>query len=125
MSAARSRSDAGFTLLEALVALAILALTWLLVAPALPESLFRSELEHSARVLTAELREARALALAERREVVVRLDRPGAVVRSVEPGAVRFFPEGGATAAAITLERGGRAYRIEVDWLTGRVALTG
>jgi general secretion pathway protein H len=125
MSAAPSCGDAGFTLLEALVALAIVALAWLLVVPALPDGLFRSELERSARALTTELREARARALAERREVVVRLDRPGATVRSVEPGAVRFFPEGGATAAAITLERGGRTYRIEVDWLTGRVALAG
>lgn len=125
MSAARSSDERGFTLLEALVALAILALAWLLAAPALPESLFRAELERSARALAAELREARARAVAEQREMVVRLDRPDAAVRSVEPGAVRFFPEGGATAASITLERGGRAWRIEVDWLTGRVALAG
>lgn len=125
MSAAPSRAEAGFTLLEALVALAILALAWLLVAPALPESLFRSELERSARALATELREARARAVAEQREVVVPLARPGAEIRTVEPGGVRFFPEGGATAASVTLARGGRSWRIEVDWLTGRVALSG
>ena len=126
MSAAPDRrGDAGFTLLEALVALAILALAWLLVAPALPDGLLRSELERSARALAAELREARARAIAEQRETVVRLDRPGVAARTAEPGAVRFFPEGGATAAVVTLERGGRAFRIEVDWLTGRVALAG
>jgi general secretion pathway protein H len=125
MSDVRKADERGFTLLEALVALAILALAWLLVMPALPAGLFRSELERSARALATELREARGRAVAEQREVAVRLDRPGATVRAVEPGAVRFFPEGGATAATITLERGGRTWRIDVDWLTGRVALTG
>jgi general secretion pathway protein H len=117
--------ERGFTLLEALVALAILALVWLLVLPALPEGLLRSDLERSARALAGELREARARAVAEQRDVVVRLDRPGVTARATEPGLVRFFPEGGATGAAITLERGGHSYRIEVDWLTGRVALAG
>jgi general secretion pathway protein H len=87
--------------------------------------LLRSDLERSARALAGELREARARAVAEQRDVVVRLDRPGVTARATEPGLVRFFPEGGATGAAITLERSGHSYRIEVDWLTGRVALAG
>jgi len=124
MSAAARRSDdRGFTLLEMLAALAIAALAWLLVAPALPDGLFRSELERSAAALAAELREARARAVAERREVAVDVRRAGLVATTAEPGFVRFFPEGGATAASLALQAGGRGARIDVDWLTGRVSL--
>ncbi len=35
----------------------------------------------------------------------------------------RFFPDGSATGGRITLSRGERAYRIDIDWLTGRVSI--
>lgn len=122
-AAARRADDRGFTLLEMLAVLAIAALAWLLVAPALPDGLFRSELERSAAALAAELREARARAVAERREIAVDVRRAGLAATSAEPGVVRFFPEGGATAASLALRVGERSARIDVDWLTGRISL--
>ncbi|NBC88790.1 MAG: hypothetical protein GVX90_04750 [Alphaproteobacteria bacterium] len=35
----------------------------------------------------------------------------------------RFFPDGSATGGRITLSRDERQYRIDIDWLTGRVKI--
>ncbi len=34
---------------------------------------------------------------------------------------IRFFPDGGSTGGGLVLSAGEQAYRINVDWLTGRV----
>jgi general secretion pathway protein H len=36
---------------------------------------------------------------------------------------VRFFPDGGSNGGRITLAAGDRKYDVDVDWLTGRVAI--
>ena len=38
-------------------------------------------------------------------------------------GAIRFFPDGGSNGGRITLGSGDRKYEVDVDWLTGRVAI--
>ena len=38
-------------------------------------------------------------------------------------GAIRFFPDGGSNGGRITLAAGQRKYDVDVDWLTGRVAI--
>ena len=38
-------------------------------------------------------------------------------------GAIRFFPDGGSNGGRITLAAGERKYDVDVDWLTGRVAI--
>jgi len=38
-------------------------------------------------------------------------------------GAIRFFPDGGSDGGRITLTAGTRKYDVDVDWLTGRVAI--
>ena len=37
---------------------------------------------------------------------------------------LRFYPDGSASGAAITMSQGRSAYRIDVDWLIGRVSVT-
>ncbi len=38
-------------------------------------------------------------------------------------GAIRFFPDGGSNGGRITLAAGERKFDVDVDWLTGRVAI--
>jgi hypothetical protein len=37
---------------------------------------------------------------------------------------LRFFPNGGNSGETITLSDGERSYRLRLDWLTGRVAIS-
>ena len=38
-------------------------------------------------------------------------------------GAIRFYPDGGSTGGRVTLAAGERKFEVDVDWLTGRVAI--
>ncbi len=38
-------------------------------------------------------------------------------------GSIRFYPDGGSNGGRITLGTGDRKYEVDVDWLTGRVAI--
>ena len=38
-------------------------------------------------------------------------------------GAIRFFPDGGSNGGRVTLAAGERKFNVDVDWLTGRVAI--
>jgi general secretion pathway protein H len=139
----------GFTLIEMLVVLAILALIMALVPAYLTGGTERIELKGAARAVAAALRETREEALARNRplEFVIDLDRSrfrgvGAQVdhpmpasigvtlvttseerRSAGRGAIRFFPDGSSTGGGVILARGTGRYDVLVDWLTGRVTV--
>lgn len=134
-------SQAGFTLLELLVVLAILALVYAVAIPTRPASWRGGDVAGAGRELAQDLRTARATAIAQRREVVVALD-PAALnyriddtaaalpARDVEtlgvdlaPGerTLRFFPDGSANGATLTLRHGDATATVTVDWLTGRI----
>ena len=38
-------------------------------------------------------------------------------------GAVRFFPDGGSTGGRITVTSHDRKYDVDINWLTGQVAI--
>jgi len=38
-------------------------------------------------------------------------------------GTIRFFPDGGSNGGRVTLAAGERKYNVDIDWLTGRVAI--
>jgi len=38
-------------------------------------------------------------------------------------GNIRFFPDGSSTGGAITVSGAKLAYRVNVDWLTGAIAI--
>ena len=40
-----------------------------------------------------------------------------------EKGRIRFFPDGSSTGGAITVSGSKLAYRVNVDWLTGVIAI--
>jgi len=135
----------GFTLLELLVVVAILALAMLTVPPMLNRGL-GSQVQSSVRELATGLRWARTEAVGEHRSVALWVDtqqkffeiehRAGihplpesskvlvTTARSEVDGqraAVRFFPDGSSTGGMIEVGGDGVNYQIKVDWLTGGV----
>jgi general secretion pathway protein H len=148
--AATSRpAQAGVTLLELLIVLSIMAIIAALVVPLLGSGVSNTELKSAARQVTAGLRLARSEAVATRRDTRVMLDlehRTFQVERdahvhalphdlemklftaqsdlvSDRVGAIRFFPDGGSNGGRVTLASGERKFEIDIDWLTGRVAI--
>jgi general secretion pathway protein H len=131
----RARASAGFTIIEVLVVLAVLALVLGLVITHGPVRSQRLELDSAARRVAGELRLARSRAIAEERTVVFALDAGGyrldrdapttwsADVSSEGNRRVVFTPDGGSSGARIVLRDGDRAVAIGVDWLTGRVVV--
>ena len=145
-SASRQR---GVTLLELLIVLAIMALIAGIALPLLGNGVSTTELRSSARQLAAGLRTARTEALAQRRETFLVLDVAGKRFKvdqdprehklpagvelklftaqndlvDATTGAIRFFPDGGSNGGRITVAAGTRKYEVDVDWLTGRVAI--
>ena len=140
----------GVTLLELLVVLALMAILAAVVYPMFGGTgISTGELKSAARQVAAGLRMARSEALATRQETRVlldleqrafRIDRDTIVhtlPRTVElklftaqsdlvnerVGAIRFFADGGSNGGRVTLAAGTRKYDIDVDWLTGRVAI--
>ena len=139
-------AEAGYTLLELLAVLVILALVAGIAAPRLAD-MARPAVTGDAAALAASLRFARQQAVFAGRESVLMLDieagtwsidgaPAGRLNRSVhasittdadEAGrahaAVRFYPDGRSSGARIALAAGDVARRIEIDWLTGHVTL--
>ena len=136
----------GFTLIEMLVVLVIIAMA-LTVVPALLTNLPGSRLRAAGDDMVATLRELRSEAVGSGRSTALVVDpasrsyqilpdgarhRLPDVVTTVEVTAasalhdgrtelLRFFPDGTATGAIITLRRGDRVSVVAVEWPSGRV----
>jgi len=150
MKFAPRRESAGVSLLELLIVLSIMAILAAVVLPLLGGSgVSTGELKSAARQVAAGLRVARSEALATHQETRVVLDleqrtfridrdtRVHALPKPIEVklftaqsdlvservGAIRFFADGGSNGGRVTLAAGTRKYDIDVDWLTGRVAI--
>lgn len=143
------RHAAGVSLLELMIVLMIMAIVAALVVPMLGGGVSNTELRSAARQLASGLRLARSEAVSQRRETFLLLDVAGrrfkvdrdpqehALPRDVElklftaqkdlvdekTGSIRFYPDGGSNGGRITVGSGERKYEVDVDWLTGRVAI--
>jgi general secretion pathway protein H len=129
----RGKGPAGFTLIEMIVVIVILALVGGLVMVRQPWYSTGLNTEATVRALGEALRLARSRAIAQNREVTVvtALDGfsvdggaawrlpPGEVL---SPTRVIFLPDGGSSGATILLAAGTRRIAVDVNWLTGRVA---
>ena len=139
----------GFSMIELLIVLVIIGAASALVIPMFGNGVSTTELKSAARQLASGLRLARSEALAQRRETFLVLDVAGrrfkvdndprehALPRDVElklftaqmdlvdekVGSIRFFPDGGSNGGRITVASGERKFEVDVDWLTGRVAI--
>ena len=138
--------DAGFTLIEMLVVLAILALTATFAGPLLSGGLEGVRLEIAASELAAALRITRSAAITRNTPTIVTIDVDhrtfGSTVvsqRSFAPnidakltfasgirsassdGGFQFFPDGSSTGGDVTLSLRGKQAKLCIDWLTGTV----
>ncbi|UEM24404.1 GspH/FimT family pseudopilin (plasmid) [Skermanella mucosa] len=150
-----SRSEAthgpianGFTLLEMLVVLAIMALVAALALPDLGRLAPSLRQRAAAGELAAALRDARGQAIRSNDETVLTLDiGSGTYALSYRPdtrqlgafdffmrtaiqetegdrvGSIRFFPDGSSTGGRISLSSGRSSHTVTVDWLTGHVRI--
>jgi general secretion pathway protein H len=141
--------DAGFSLLEIMIALVILALAVGVMGVGFARSSAGYRFDAAAQDLALSLREANARALRSGREIAVVIDvdgrhyqlqqdQPvalpdGAGVRVVSGGqvmnatrrpAIIFYPNGGSSGGTITLTEQDRSAAVSVDWLTGAVGIT-
>jgi len=138
----------GLTLIEILIVLAIIAIVSAIAIP-IVNGVSNAEMRSAARQLASGLRLARSEAVAQRRETFLvidiagrrfKVDRDGReykLPRNVElklftaqkdlvddkVGSIRFYPDGGSNGGRITLAAGERKFEVDVDWLTGRVAI--
>ena len=141
--------QAGVTLLELLIVIALMGIVAALVVPMFGGPVSTSELRATARQLAAGLRLARSEAVSERRETFLVVDVAGkrfkvdrearehALPAKVElklftaqndlvsenVGSIRFYPDGGSNGGRITVASGPRKFDVDVDWLTGRVSI--
>jgi general secretion pathway protein H len=144
-----ARREHGVTLLELIIVISLMAILTAVVIPMFGSGVSTTELRGSARQIAAGLRTARSEALAQRRETFLVLDVAGKRFKvdqdprehklpsgidlklftaqndlvDATTGAIRFFPDGGSNGGRITLAAGTRKYEVDVDWLTGRVAI--
>jgi len=144
-----TRHASGVTLLELMIVLVLMGLIAALTIPIFGSGVSTTELRSAARELAAGLRLARGQAIAQRSEATLQLDvatrsfsvppdpRVHALPNGIElklftaqrdlvsdnVGAIRFYPDGGSNGGRVTLAAGERKYDVDVDWLTGRVAI--
>jgi general secretion pathway protein H len=144
------RAERGVTMLELLIVLSLMAIVSAMVYPRIGGGgVSTTELKSAARQMASALRLARSDALATRRDAFVTIDLERRVFRvgrdpreivlpkdielklftaqsdliSDKVGAIRFYPDGGSNGGRLTMAAGQRKYDVDVDWLTGRVAI--
>ncbi len=146
---AAPRRERGFTLLEVMIVLTLAAVIYAVVLGVPFGKASAADLKAAARSLAAGLRTAQSTAMATRRDALLTIDMeareyiatgeqqvhsiPKTIelklytaqteVTSAQRGSIRFYPDGSSTGGRITVATGERKYLVDVDWLTGRVAI--
>jgi general secretion pathway protein H len=145
----RPQRAGGFSLLELIVVLVLIAGTTALAANLMSAGLPGQQLRGASREVAAQLRFARAQAIVSgqpqrfeldtaTREWHAPKDRAGKLSDKIEIIAVgardeqasptmaayRFFPDGASTGGNIRLRRGTAEWRVDIDWLTGAVVVS-
>ena len=142
------RQSGGFTLVEVIVVMVILALVMGLVATSMARSISGAESRQAARKVVAALRYTRTQAILQKKDQVFTVDTekrtyvaPGrkaiqlpegieilvttarSEMTGENVGGIRFFPDGGSTGGRVDLFVNEREYVVNVAWLTGEASL--
>jgi general secretion pathway protein H len=136
---------AGFTLVEMLAVLAIMATTLAISLPYVRKSGDQRILESTAQIIAARLRQAQAASVSSNSESLLKIDLKNSLL--LEPKyalpngtsfhietaqgqitddtvSIRFFADGGSTGGKITLSKGKSQIELAINWLDGAVVLT-
>lgn len=138
----------GFTLVELIVVLMIVALMMALIGTSISRNISGAEMRSAASKVAASMRYARTKAILSKSEQVFLLDTESLEYKAADrdvvvlpegmraelntarseltsetAGGIRFFPDGGSTGGNVRLEANGRIYRINVTWLTGETSM--
>ncbi len=139
----------GFSLLEVLVVIVIIGLSYALLPKMFYSGVSGAELRSNVRAVATGLRLARDAAINTRREAVLTLDldqrsftvqndtrvhklnetldvklyTSQADLITEKVGAIRFYPDGSSNGGRVTMAAGERAFEVDVDWLTGHVTI--
>jgi general secretion pathway protein H len=126
------RGESGFTLIEMIVVIAVMAMIGGLVMMRQPWRSTGLNMDATERALAGALRLARSRAIAQDRAVSVATGATGFSVDGAAPwklpsdeimsnSRIVFLPDGGSSGGTITLESKARRIAVTVNWLTGRV----
>jgi len=138
--------ERGFTLLELLVTMVIMVAIVGLAVPQFSRAMLNIQLRESTQEIAALLRHAKNTAVTQSKLASVVLQVEGNVlqpdfgkpaykwpneisveaVNNVEPWliedtVIRFYPDGTASQAVLTVSAQEKFYTVSVDWLTGRI----
>jgi general secretion pathway protein H len=142
------KTQRGFTLLEIVIVVAMIALIMALSAFALNRQLPGQQLRNTAKQIAAELRFTKTQALISGKPQVFSINpktrewegpkrHAGTVPRALEIitttasneqpsgelAVIKFFPEGASTGGRIILKRDNAMWQVDVKWLTGDVSI--
>ena len=139
----------GYSLLEVIVVIVIIGLSYALLPKMVFSGVSGAELRSNVRAVATGLRLTRDAAINKRREAVMTLDvesreftvQDDAKVHKLHDkvdvklytsqadlitekvGTIRFYPDGSSNGGRVTVSAEGRAFEVDVDWLTGRVSI--
>lgn len=137
-------SKEGFTLVEMLVVLAIMAVTLVVSYPYMRGSGEARVLGATVQALASRLREAQSTALFNNAERTLSIDLkhhlildpvfaiPQGISMKIttansevtnELASIKFFADGRSTGGTITLSKGPNAQEISINWLTGAIVV--
>ena len=138
----------GFTLVEIMVVLVIVALMMALVGSSISRNISGAQMRTAAGKVAASMRYTRTQAILTKTEQVFLVDTEKLTYQAAEreaeelpegmtvelntarseltsetAGGIRFYPDGGSTGGNVRLEANGRIYRVNVAWLTGEASV--
>jgi general secretion pathway protein H len=139
------KRQTGFTLVEMLVVLAILAGTLAISLPYVRSSGDGRDLEATAQTIAARMRQAQAQAVFNNVPKDFKIDienaklldppfnLPSGTLLKIETAqglvatnqtAIRFFADGGSTGGKITLSKGQNQLELAINWLDGAIVIS-